>query len=130
LAHQACHDVGGTTGRKSDNDAHRPRRIGLRPSKARHGRERGSARCQMQKLPSVGKFHSITRSARTSIMSGMAMPSVFAVRMLIDSKIRVLAVAGPENARGSGVDSYSTKFLWNYNNFFYSSNRVWKEGCT
>src|SRR5262249_61065778 len=33
------------------------RRRGLRPCGARHGRERGSARGQMQKLSSVGKFH-------------------------------------------------------------------------
>src|SRR5262245_24289085 len=43
LSYQARHDVGGTTGGKSDDDAHRPRRIGLRPSYARDGRERGSA---------------------------------------------------------------------------------------
>ena len=39
-----------------DNDAHRPRWIGLRPSNMRHGRQRGSARGQMQKI-SAGKFH-------------------------------------------------------------------------
>ena len=37
-------------------DPHRPRRIGLRPCDARHGRQRSSARGQMQKL-SAGKFH-------------------------------------------------------------------------
>src|SRR5262249_44046651 len=31
--------------------------VGLRPGKGRHRRERGSARGQMQELPSVGKFH-------------------------------------------------------------------------
>ena len=41
---------------KADDDAHRPRRIGLRPRNARHGRQRGSARCQMQKS-AAGKFH-------------------------------------------------------------------------
>src|SRR5437660_3664284 len=56
LSDQACHDVGGTTGRKSDNDAHRPRWIGLRPSDALGGRERGSACGQMQKI-SAGKLH-------------------------------------------------------------------------
>ena len=40
----------------ADDDAHRPRRIGLRPRDARHGRQRGSARGQMQKI-STGKFH-------------------------------------------------------------------------
>ena len=43
-------------GGNADDQAHRPRRIGLRPRDARHGRQRGSARCQMQKL-SAGKFH-------------------------------------------------------------------------
>ena len=43
-------------GGKANNDAHRPRRIGLRPSNTRHGRQRGSARGQMKKL-SAGKFH-------------------------------------------------------------------------
>ena len=37
-------------GSERHDDAHRPRRIGLRPSEARHGRQRGSARGQMQKL--------------------------------------------------------------------------------
>src|SRR5215475_4207856 len=56
LTYEARDDVRRTTGRKADDDAHRPRRIGLRPSSARHGRERGSARGQMQKI-SAGKFH-------------------------------------------------------------------------
>src|SRR5262249_1197013 len=56
--------LGGT-----DNQTHGPRRIGLRPRETRHGRERGSARCQMQKI-AAGKFHfeppslHITRSPR------------------------------------------------------------------
>jgi len=37
-------------------NAHRPRRIGLRRRDARHRRQRGSARDQMQKI-SAGKFH-------------------------------------------------------------------------
>src|SRR5262249_42363161 len=39
-----------------DNDAHRPRRIGLRASDTRHGRQRGSPCCEMQKS-TAGKFH-------------------------------------------------------------------------
>src|SRR5262249_52406487 len=38
------------------DDAHRPRRIGLRPSKVRDCRERGSARGQMQEY-SAGELH-------------------------------------------------------------------------
>src|SRR5262249_56520811 len=56
LSHQARDDVTCAAGGKADNDAHRPRRIGLRPSKARHGWQRGSASGQMQKF-SAGKFH-------------------------------------------------------------------------
>src|SRR5262245_58660926 len=43
-------------GGEANDHAHRPRRIGLRPSAPRHGRQRGSARGQMQKS-SAGKFH-------------------------------------------------------------------------
>ena len=56
MADQARGDVSAAAGGKADNDADRPRWIGLRPRKARHGRERGSARGQMQKI-SAGKFH-------------------------------------------------------------------------
>jgi len=66
LTHEACHDVGGTTGGESDNDAHRPRWIGLRPSNTRHGREGGSAGRQMQKI-SAGKFHFEPPSPFTSL---------------------------------------------------------------
>src|SRR5262249_44883158 len=57
LTNEARSNVVNTTGRKWDNDAHRPRRIGLRPGETRHGRQHGSARCQMQKS-STGEFHS------------------------------------------------------------------------
>ena len=57
LSHRACEDVARAAGGKSDDDAHRPRGIGLRPRDPRHDRERGRARGQMQKLPAVGKFH-------------------------------------------------------------------------
>ena len=38
MTHQARDDVGRTAGRKADDDAHRPRRVGLCPSYARYGR--------------------------------------------------------------------------------------------
>jgi hypothetical protein len=54
-------DAGGYIGcpasGKWNDQCDRARRIGLPPSYAGHGRQRGSACCQMQKLPSVGKFH-------------------------------------------------------------------------
>ena len=63
----------------------RPRRISLRPLDAREGRQRGSARGQMQKSP-AGKFHSITSSARPSSVSGTVRPSALAVlRLMINS---------------------------------------------
>src|SRR6185312_13261500 len=42
LSHRACEDVARAAGGKSDDDAHRPRWIGLRPSNMRHGGQRGS----------------------------------------------------------------------------------------
>jgi len=46
------------TGRgKTDDDAHRPRRICLRPRHPRHGWQRGGAGGQMQKLSTMGTFH-------------------------------------------------------------------------
>jgi len=54
---KACEDVGRASGRSRDDPAHRPRRVGLCPSLARHNRQRDSTCCQMQKLSSVGKFH-------------------------------------------------------------------------
>jgi hypothetical protein len=56
LADQATKDVDGATGGRCDNDTHRPRRVGLRPSDARNYRQRGSGGGQMQKI-STGKFH-------------------------------------------------------------------------
>src|SRR5260370_17226087 len=57
LADDARNDVVGAARRKANNPVHRPCRIGLRPRDARDSRQRGSARCQMQKS-SAWKFHS------------------------------------------------------------------------
>src|SRR5262249_59354149 len=54
LTYEACEKVIRAAGCISNNDAHRPRRIGLRPSEARHSRERGSARGQMRKISAGG----------------------------------------------------------------------------
>src|SRR5262249_50771972 len=84
-------DASATARWKGIDNRNWPDRIGLRPSKARQDRERGSARCQMQKL-SAGKFHlnlplasdhSITSSARASSVGGTSRPSAFAVLRLI-----------------------------------------------
>jgi len=67
LADQAGRDVGHAARRKANNDAHGPRRIGLRPRDPRHRRQRGSARGQMQKFPTVRKFH-VSPSGRVIAM--------------------------------------------------------------
>src|SRR5262249_55660531 len=56
FAYQARDDIGWAAREIADDQAHRPRRIGLRPRDAGHGRQRSSACGQMQKL-SAGKFH-------------------------------------------------------------------------
>ena len=56
LADDARDDVGRRAGGKADDQMHRPRRIGIRPCDPRNSRERGSARCQVQKF-SAGKCH-------------------------------------------------------------------------
>src|SRR5215831_12597628 len=86
LSEKPRKDVGRTTRCKADDDAHRPRRIGLRPCDVRHSWERGSAGGQMQELSSVGKFHpdpslstslhSITSSARASKVGGTSISSM------------------------------------------------------
>src|SRR5262245_5005134 len=59
LSQQTGEDVGRTASWERDDDAHRPRRIGLRQGEAWHGRQRGGARGQMQKF-AAGKFHDVS----------------------------------------------------------------------
>src|SRR5207249_2347487 len=61
LSHHTRNDVPRAAGRKVNDNAHWPRRIGLGSCNARHGRQRSSARGQMQKLPS-GKLHGALRN--------------------------------------------------------------------
>jgi hypothetical protein len=56
LADQARDNIGPAAGRIADDDAHRPRRIGLRACDARKGRERSSSGGQTQKLTAM-RFH-------------------------------------------------------------------------
>src|SRR5262249_22981254 len=102
LTYYARDDVNRLARGKSDDDAHRPRRIGLRPCDPRDGRQRGSPRCQMQEF-AAGKFHhcqsprpfhSITSSARASSVGGTSRPSAFAVFILITSSYLVGACTG------------------------------------
>src|SRR5262249_46462050 len=88
---EAREDVSRSPGGQADNNAHRLLWIGLRPCDARDGRQRGSARGQMQKLPTVGEFHfeppvplhSITSSAGASSFSGMVKPGAPAIVKLM-----------------------------------------------
>src|SRR5262249_14668097 len=66
LTYQARRDVRTASRREANNDAHRPRWIGLRPSDARDCRQRSSAGGQMQKI-SAGKFHVEPPSRFTSL---------------------------------------------------------------
>jgi hypothetical protein len=82
LTREARDGVGGLASRKGDDDAHRPRRIGLRPSEARGDRQRGSTRGQMQKS-SAETFH----DASSQKHEGQALLR----SQLMDSKLRMLA---------------------------------------
>src|SRR5262249_8710047 len=74
LTNEARSNVVNTTGRKWDNDAHRPRRIGLCPSEARDSRQRGGARGQMQEL-SAGKFQCRQSRGTQQLKSQLLMQS-------------------------------------------------------
>ena len=63
LTDQARDNVRPDARRKADDDADRPRRIGLRPRHAGNGWKRDCACCQMQKSP-TGKFHDGSRHRR------------------------------------------------------------------
>ena len=64
-------EVVGPAWNNADHDAHRPRRIGLRPRDVRHGRQRGSACGQMQKL-SGGEVSSIPPASSRGSTSASA----------------------------------------------------------
>src|SRR5262252_2066420 len=59
LGHDAPNRICWPASRKRHDHRDRPRRIVLRPSNARYGRQRGSAGNEMQELSSVGKFHGV-----------------------------------------------------------------------
>src|SRR5262249_31186057 len=62
LTYYARDDVNRLARGKSDDNAHRPRRIALRSRDARDSRENGGARCQMQKI-SAGEVYVSPRPA-------------------------------------------------------------------
>src|SRR5438270_596273 len=55
LGDDACNDIARAAWRERNDECDRPRRIGLRPRKARHRWERRNTSCQMQKS-TAGKF--------------------------------------------------------------------------
>src|SRR5262249_56736006 len=57
LTNQPRSCVGRAAAGKSDDDAHRPAWVALRPSEARDGGERGSARGQMQECAAGGVYN-------------------------------------------------------------------------
>ena len=61
--------VGCLARRKRNDDAHRPRRIGLRPRHARESRQRCCARSQTQELPAVMFHESLSGSRPERILS-------------------------------------------------------------
>src|SRR5262249_10297911 len=65
LRDEPCTGVEWAASGIADENAHRPRRIGLRSRNPRHSRQRGRARGQMQKI-SAGKFHCELPSCFTS----------------------------------------------------------------
>ena len=58
LADNPGSNVGPPAGGEGNNQRDRPARIGLRPSNARHRRQSGSTRCQMEKL-TARTFHEV-----------------------------------------------------------------------
>lgn len=73
-------EIGSASGRKSDDDTHRPRWISLRPSEARCEWQRGCARGQMQEI-AAGKFHgfsstNIDKIARAYLMSAVTLSTI------------------------------------------------------
>src|SRR5262249_13251735 len=72
LTDQACDDVVSASGGSTDDQTHRPRRVGLRPSEARR-RQRRSTRSQIQEC-SAGKFHVCHDATLPEQRAGLASP--------------------------------------------------------
>src|SRR5258706_2199830 len=59
LTYQTGENVCSAAARITDDDAHRPRRIALRPRYPRRCRQRGNAGGQIQEFPTVRKLHGV-----------------------------------------------------------------------
>src|SRR5262249_53194373 len=93
LAEQACASVGGSAGRKANDNAQRACWIGLRPSDARYGRQRGSACGQMQKI-SAGKFHFRTSLNIIRSPKGASLPNANDEGPLVPQKLLPIRLFG------------------------------------
>src|SRR5262249_42321866 len=69
LTNEARDGVSCLAGGKGNDDPHRPRRVGLRPRDTRYGRQRGSARGQMQEC-AARKSHSSPSGACNPMGTG------------------------------------------------------------
>src|SRR5262249_27548824 len=85
----------------------RSRRIGLRPCDARHGRQRGRARWEMQKI-SAGKFHSALPAFRATIPFRPHSALMLAARMTLPHFSVSSAMSLPNSAGVIGVGSTPT----------------------
>src|SRR5262245_22549173 len=99
LTNETRGDVGRAASQETDNNAHRPRRIGLRPSDARKSRECGSTCRQTQKL-SAGKFHGVhvpsrpgSRTVKTEPFSGSL--ATVTSPPIMRASLRVMASPSP-----------------------------------
>jgi len=93
---------------KADDKTHRPGRIGLRPRDPRHRGEGGSARCQMQELSSVGKFHGIaSRNGGSAGSHSAVMSAALTIGPVLDlGPLR--SIRG--GSRCAHVEPYFTRF--------------------
>jgi len=91
--------LGGT-----DNQTHRPRRIGLCARDGRHDGQRGSAGGEMQKI-SAGKFHGVHRTSRLAEYHAVARVTSRLRRRLRPAK----RAPAPESVRPRSVNSHSSR---------------------
>src|SRR5262249_15421005 len=96
------------------DDLDRPRRIGLRPCDARHGRQRGSTGGQTEKI-STGKFHSTLPAFGSITLSGFHSGLMLAARITFAhfsvSSARSFPKSAGESASTSPPMSASRAFI-------------------
>src|SRR5262245_27725331 len=123
LSDHARADVSGAAGGETDDDAHRPRRIGLRARHARHGYQHGSARGQLQDF-AAGKLHGgpgaedADRKPAYSVLTAAAL--MIGVQRAISSLTSVARGCWPRRAlSGISLPRLSRRFR------VFSSSSAW-----